>query len=333
MLNIENYLIKHQKVLYQEFSNAFKNKKLAHAYLISGDVGTPLLEVAKFLGKSILCNNPSPLACDSCINCLRVDSGNYPDFMVFDGSEKQIVDGMVSAIQNKLETYSIEKKGIRIYILHLAENMTLKAVNSLLKTLEEPTSEVYAFLTTTNENQILPTIISRCQSLKLKPVARSEVINEAIDLGVKKEDAQLLSYFYGCADLILDFVNSDDYQDYLSVKELFELTLETLKNSDKNAICYHFLNRVSKEIRSRPQFNFFVNMLIDSFEEIFNIGKQEKIYLENYATILNAINSKLKAPENIIQDLLKLKTLNKVVSLPQLIDHVTITIAKEIYDK
>ena len=48
------------------------------------------MDVACFFAKSILCDDPSPLACNSCITCLRVDDRNYPDFYVYDGSKATI---------------------------------------------------------------------------------------------------------------------------------------------------------------------------------------------------------------------------------------------------
>ena len=80
--------------------------------------------------------------------------------------------------------------------------MTSEAVNALLKFLEEPGKEIYAFLTTENEIKVLPTIISRTQKLLLRPINQENVINEAIEKGIAEDDAQLLSFFYTDASLI-----------------------------------------------------------------------------------------------------------------------------------
>jgi len=187
-----------------------QKKQLSHAYLIAGSNGAPLLDVAKFFAKSILCDDPSPLACNSCITCLRVDDDNYPDFFVFDGSKETIKKDAVTTIESSFEKKAFEKKGIRIYILHLIENMTIVAINSILKFLEEPGQEIYAFLTTNNESAILPTIISRCQLLKLKLIDKNIVIQDAINEGVEKVDAELLSYFYNDGGLIKEILDNKD---------------------------------------------------------------------------------------------------------------------------
>ncbi len=329
-MKIEEYLKLHQPVIYKTFCNAINNGKLSHAYLISGDVGTPLLKIASFLGKSILCDSRSPLACDSCLTCHRINEQNYPDFFVVDGSLKSITDNDIASIQEKLETYAIEPKGVRVYVLNQLENISEKAINSLLKTLEEPESEVYAFLTTTNINLIKPTIVSRCQTLRLAPVARTEIIQEAVDEGIDGEDAELLSYIYNDSEMIKEFLDDEDnHAMYLSIKDLYKLTIETLKNESKEGITYHFMSQVNTQIKQRNQLGLFINLLIETFEDLFAIRKQDEIILKNYATILKEIESRIASIETILQELLAVKNLrNSNIGLE--IDHISNLITKEI---
>ena len=222
-MQVENYLKKYQPVIYQTFLNALKKDQLSHAYLISGNNGAPLIDVATFFAKSILCDDPSPMACNSCITCLRVDDGNYPDFFIFDGSKATIKKDDVDAIETAFEKKAFENKGIRVYVLHLIENMTVQAINSILKFLEEPGQKVYAFLTTNNENSILPTIISRCQVLRLRLIDKQIVIQDAVDNGVDRKDAELLSYFYNDGELIKEILDDKaSNAAFFSAKECFE---------------------------------------------------------------------------------------------------------------
>ena len=233
-MQIEKYLKEHQPIVYQTFVNSLKNKTLSHAYLLVGNTGTPLFDVAKYLAKTILCDDPSPLACDNCITCLRIDSDNYPDMIVLDGSKGTIKKEDVLNIESRFEKTAFESKGIMIYIINLVENMTIESVNSILKFLEEPESEIYAFLTTNNENNVLPTILSRCQILHLKNGDRKSVINEAIEMGVDQSDAELLSYFYNDAELIFDLLRDEDEASYYKTsKKAFEELLNILKEGDK----------------------------------------------------------------------------------------------------
>ena len=111
-MQVGKYLEENQPVIYKTFVNSLKRNQLSHAYLLIGNPGTPLLDVAKYLAKTLLCDDPTPFACNSCITCLRVDDDNYPDFILFNGEEGTIKKEAVVSIENQFEknwhTYHIE---------------------------------------------------------------------------------------------------------------------------------------------------------------------------------------------------------------------------------
>ena len=330
-MQVEKYLKKYQPVIYQTFVNSLQKGQLSHAYLISGSNGSPLLDIAKFFAKSILCDDPSPLACNSCITCLRVDDDNYPDYFVFDGSKSTIKKEAVTTIESSFEKKAFENKGIRIYILHLIENMTIEAVNSILKFLEEPGQQIYAFLTTNNENSVLPTIISRCQVLRMKLIDKNIVINDAIELGVDKKDAELLSYFYNDGELIKEILDdADNNEAFFTAKKCFEETIQVMEESDKDAILYFVESNVSNQIKSKESCRYFINMLVTAFEDMVTIVNQKKPFLESYATILEHLAGKLSHINESLIELLRCATaVNTNVNIVLLIDHIFYTITKE----
>ena len=330
-MQVEKYLKNYQPVIYQTFLNSLQKDQLSHAYLISGNNGAPLLDVATFFAKSILCDDPSPMACNSCITCLRVDDGNYPDFFVFDGSKATIKKEAVTTIESAFEKKAFENKGIRVYVLHLIENMTVEAINSILKFLEEPGQKVYAFLTTNNENVILPTIISRCQVLRLKLIDKQIVIKTAIEEGVDKKDAELLSYFYNDGELIKEILDDKESNNaFFTAKECFEEIIEVLANGDTNDIIYQAQSNVSNRIKTKEACRYFVNMLVMAFEDAINIQNQRDAFLESYATILETLANKLSHSDESLIELLKCSgVINTNVNIPLLIDHIFYIITKE----
>ena len=330
-MQVEKYLKNYQPVIYQTFLNSLQKDQLSHAYLISGNNGAPLLDVATFFAKSILCDDPSPMACNSCITCLRVDDGNYPDFFVFDGSKATIKKEAVTTIESAFEKKAFENKGIRVYVLHLIENMTVEAINSILKFLEEPGQKVYAFLTTNNENVILPTIISRCQVLRLKLIDKQIVIKTAIEEGVDKKDAELLSYFYNDGELIKEILDDKESNNaFFTAKECFEEIIEVLANGDTNDIIYQAQSNVSNRIKTKEACRYFVNMLVMAFEDAINIQNQRDAFLESYATILETLANKLSHLDESLIELLKCSgVINTNVNIPLLIDHIFYIITKE----
>ncbi len=330
-MQVEKYLEQYQPIIYKTFVNSIKTNRLSHAYLLSGDPGTPLLEIAKFLAKSILCDDPSPLACNSCITCLRVDDNNYPDYFLFDGSKQNILKDDVITIENAFDKKAFEAKGIRVYILHLIENMRIEAINAILKFLEEPGTQIYAFLTTNNENSILPTILSRCQILKVKLIERRAVINDALTFGVAQKDAELLSYFYNSSELIYDILQNEDEKDrYESVKEMFDELLDALKEKDFPKAIYYTEKNINPKMKTKEQMRLFLDILIQAFEDLLNIQNHCDIYLKSYEDSLKELVNILPHIEESLIELLKNRTLiNANVSVSLLCDHVINYITKE----
>lgn len=330
-MQVEKYLKKYQPVIYQTFLNSLQKGQLSHAYLLSGSNGTPLLEIARFFAKSILCDDPSPLACNSCITCLRVDDDNYPDFFVFDGSKSSIKKEAVTTIESSFEKKAFENKGIRIYILHLIENMTIEAINSILKFLEEPGQQIFAFLTTNNENSVLPTIISRCQVLRMKLIDKNIIVKDAMDLGVDKKDAELLSYFYNDGELIKDILDDQDNNEaFFLAKKCFEETLQVMDENDSDTLIYYVQTNISNQIKAKESCRYFINMLVMAFEDIIAVNNQKNPFLESYATILEHLSSKLSNINESLIELLKCASvINTNVNITLLIDHIFYTITKE----
>ena len=330
-MQIGKYLENNQPIIYKTFTNSFKNHTLSHAFLLTGNPGTPLFEVAKYLAKSILCDDPSPLACNNCITCLRVESENYPDIITLDGSKSTIGKDDVLNIESRFEKTAFEEKGIMIYIINLVENMTLQAVNSVLKFLEEPESEVYAFLTTNNVNNVLPTIVSRCQTLPLKSVPRDRVISDAMGLFIEQDDAELLSYFYNDSELIYDFLQDEDNSsNYFEAKKAFNGLLDTMSGGTYKDVIYYSQKEIIPLIKTKEELRFFVDLLSQAYEDILNIISNREISLKSYGTILTTLSNKLPHIEDSLIEILKTRnTVNLNVNIGLLIDHLIIKLVKE----
>jgi len=293
-MQIGKYLEENQPIIYKTFVNAFKNHTLSHAYLLVGNPGTPLYEVAQYLAKSILCDDPSPLACNNCITCMRIDSDNYPDIIKLDGSKAIIKKEDVLNIESRFEKTAFETKGIMIYIVNQVENMRVEAVNSMLKFLEEPESEIYAFLTTNNVNNILPTIVSRCQVLPLISMPRDKVIRDAQGLLVEQDDAELLSYFYNDGELIYDFLMDEEESDnYKEAKKALNGLLDVMSGGNRKDVVYYSQTNIVPLIKTKEELRFFVDLLSQVYEDVLNIQLNREISLKFYEEILRNLSTKL----------------------------------------
>ena len=325
-MQIDKYLQEYQPVIYKTFVNALTTNKLSHAYLLSGSIGMPLKDTALFLAKSLICDNPNPLACNDCITCMRVDEGNYADLMVFDGENAKIKKGDIEKITSNFDKTALEEKGIMIYVLHLVETMTAVAVNSLLKFLEEPGKNIFAFLTTENESKLLPTIISRTQVLRFREIDREKVLKDAENMGVFAEDAEILSGFYNDAKTIKEIVESKDYE---VAKQCLTDQLNSLIISPDDAVftCQRFLVPSLKQISTTK---LYIKMLTEIFKELLNLSVNESITLEGYDNILHELlNHVSHIDKSLIVLMTSLKKLDYNVNTGLLLDHIIYSITKE----
>ena len=325
-MQIDQYLQEYQPVIYKTFVNALETNKLSHAYLLSGSIGMPLKDVAMYLAKSLLCDNPHPLACNECITCMRIDEGNYADVMVFDGENAKIKKGDIEKITSNFDKTALEEKGIMIYILHLVETMTPIAVNSLLKFLEEPGKNIFAFLTTENEAKILPTIISRTQVLRFREIDREKIQKDAEKLGVFAEDAEILSGFYNDAKTIKEITESKEYE---LAKQCLTDQLNSLILSADDAV---FTNQrfIIPTLKQQASAKLYIKMLTEIFKELLNLSVNESITLKSYDNILHELlNHVSHIDKSLIVLMTSLKKLDYNVNIGLLLDHIIYSITKE----
>ena len=325
-MKYDEYLEKYQPFIYNTFINSLKFNKVSQAYLIKGSDGTPTLDIALFLAKTLICEEPSPLACSSCLNCIRFEEGNYADFMLIDGSKNTIKVGDIENLQKFLASSSLEKQGKKIYIINRLENANKEAVNALLKTLEEPTSSVYAFITTQNEAKLLPTIISRCQILSLLPINKSIVKQNAINEGVLLEDADILSYFYCDVEVIKQKSEEENYKEQ---KKLLYETLNALTISSEEAIYYAQTNLI-KNIKTKEDARLYIDLLSIAFKDILHIQNNQPLVLEGAKEQIDTLSKKYKNISEIyLEIMLSRGQIEDNVNLSLLLQHIFIYIRKE----
>ena len=325
-MKYDEYLEKYQPFIYNTFINSLKFNKVSQAYLIKGSDGTPTLDIALFLAKTLICEEPSPLACSSCLNCIRFEEGNYADFMLIDGSKNTIKVGDIENLQKFLASSSLEKQGKKIYIINCLENANKEAVNALLKTLEEPTSSVYAFITTQNEAKLLPTIISRCQILSLLPINKTIVKQNAINEGVLLEDADILSYFYCDVEVIKQKSEEENYKEQ---KKLLYETLNALTISSEEAIYYAQTNLI-KNIKTKEDARLYIDLLSIAFKDILHIQNNQPLVLEGAKEQIDTLSKKYKNISSIyLEIMLSRGQIEDNVNLSLLLQHIFIYIRKE----
>lgn len=166
-----------QEHLKEHLQRAIELNKVSHAYIIHGERNSGKEFIAKIFSMALQCENRKGCEpCQKCHSCKQALSGNHPD-IIFVSHEKPNVIG-VDDIRSQINAdvaikpYHGPKK---IYIMNESEKMTVQAQNALLKTLEEPPEYAVILLLTSNMESLLPTILSRCVVLNMKPVRENEI--------------------------------------------------------------------------------------------------------------------------------------------------------------
>ena len=161
-----------QEQLKEHLKNALSGRKVSHAYIINGEKSSGKEFIAKVFAMALQCERGGDDPCQECHSCKQALSGNQPDIIrVTHEKPNSIgVDDIRAQVNNDvaIKPYSSPYK---VYIINDAEKMTAQAQNAILKTLEEPPEYAVILLLTTNLNSLLPTILSRCVVLNMKPVA------------------------------------------------------------------------------------------------------------------------------------------------------------------
>jgi DNA polymerase-3 subunit delta' len=150
-----------------------EGRPLSHAYLFSGPVGSGRHTAAKWLAKAMVCSAPEGRPCGCCSNCRKVEEGIHPDVILTpDGADLKIDQARDLRSDAYIRPNEADRK---VYLFENAGALSDLVQNVLLKLIEEGPEYAAFLLITQHAGQLLPTIRSRCEELKLTPISTEEV--------------------------------------------------------------------------------------------------------------------------------------------------------------
>ena len=240
-----NDILGHEQIK-EHFRNAVETGKVSHAYILSGEAGMGRKSLANAFALSLLCEKGMAEPCMQCHACKQVLSGNHPD-LIYVTHEKPASIGVDDIREQLNDTIQVRPYSsyYKIYIMDEAEKMTVQAQNALLKTIEEPPAYAVILLLTTNQDSFLPTILSRCVQLKLKPL-KDTVVKEYLvqSLGEDESQADIYAAFArGNLGKAIHLAQSEEFG--VMYKEMLRL-LKHIKDTDISELL-DYIRKVKEE--------------------------------------------------------------------------------------
>ncbi|WP_199104225.1 DNA polymerase III subunit gamma/tau [Aquitalea sp. ASV11] len=163
-----------QEHVVRALSNALKEERLHHAYLLTGTRGVGKTTIARILAKSLNCETGTTAEpCGECSACRQIDAGRFVDLLEIDAASNTGIDNIREVLENA--QYAPTSGRFKVYIIDEVHMLSKSAFNAMLKTLEEPPSHVKFILATTDPQKVPVTVLSRCLQFSLRNMTPQQV--------------------------------------------------------------------------------------------------------------------------------------------------------------
>lgn len=253
--------------------------QLNHAFLITGPQGIGRRTLALRLAQAVNCTYPPEpgVACQSCRSCQQIGRMQHPDLSIVQAEQVggTLKVDQVRELQRSLSLAPYEAR-YKVAILLRFEEAHLSAANALLKTLEEPPDSALLLLTAESAENLLETIVSRCEVLRLRPLTVLQVqagLQQRWDLN--EEDARLLAHISnGRLGFAVQLHQDVDFMEQR--REWLEALVRLLSYGRVDR--FHFAEKASKD---RAALRLMLTIWLTFWRDVLLVVSAAKIPLTN----------------------------------------------------
>jgi DNA polymerase-3 subunit delta' len=179
---------------------------MRHAYLFAGPPGVGRRTLALRFAQALNCRTPIEpgIPCGQCRDCKQIEAMQQADLHILqavDDEGKSRIGGTLKVDQirevRRLLNYKPYQSNYRVALFLRFGEATDSAANALLKTLEEAPPYAVLILTADNPEQLLPTIVSRCEVLRLRPLRIEQARQALEEKGFESNQAKWIAHISG----------------------------------------------------------------------------------------------------------------------------------------
>lgn len=165
-----------QNHVVKTLQNGIASGRIAHAFLFTGPRGTGKTSTARLMAKALCCREgPSAEPCNVCDICISITEGNCMDVQEMDAASESGVDDVRESIVDAVN-YKPSTARYRVFIIDEVHDLSAKAFDALLKTIEEPPDHVIFILATTEYTKVPTTVRSRCQKFEFHRASIADLV-------------------------------------------------------------------------------------------------------------------------------------------------------------